>query len=167
MQPAVHTNPKRERGSFPFCRKDWRQTSLTLRVGMGRDPTPPALPTNPKRERGSFPFCRKDWRQTALTLRVGMGRNCECQASDASIPRSWDDPPLLGMMSRMLRRIGCRRPSPRARVGGCGRLSSLGAKPTWQIVSRVGMARALDNQESERFVAHSLFLPLIPIHPVQ
>jgi len=24
-QPAVHTNPKRQRGYFPFCRKDLRQ----------------------------------------------------------------------------------------------------------------------------------------------
>jgi hypothetical protein len=35
-QPAAHTNPKRQRGSFPFCRKDLRQSSLTLRVSMNR-----------------------------------------------------------------------------------------------------------------------------------
>ena len=34
--PSVHTNPKRERGSFPHYRKDLRQTSLTLRVSMNR-----------------------------------------------------------------------------------------------------------------------------------
>ena len=37
MPPALYTNPKHERGSFPIVRKDLRQTSLTLRVGVERD----------------------------------------------------------------------------------------------------------------------------------
>ncbi len=37
MPPGLYTNPKRQRGSFPIARKDLRQTSLTLRVGVERD----------------------------------------------------------------------------------------------------------------------------------
>ena len=54
--PAVHTNPKRQRGSFPFCRKDLRQSSLTLRVSMDRAASVRAEPLSIARF-GTIPIC--------------------------------------------------------------------------------------------------------------